>query len=42
LRYQLLLARDLSYITDDEHQAIEFLADEAAKLLYSWIKNQKN
>lgn len=41
LRYQLLLARDLGYITPEEYQSAEFLADVVAKLIYSWIKVQK-
>ncbi len=38
LRYQLLLSKDLKYIKDEEYQKAETLADEAAKLIYSWIK----
>lgn len=41
LRYQMLLVRDLGYISSHEYQELELLADEVAKLLYSWIKNQK-
>lgn len=38
LRYQLLLERDLKYMTLDEYETAENLADEVAKLIYSWIK----
>ncbi|MFA5990975.1 MAG: four helix bundle protein [Candidatus Doudnabacteria bacterium] len=38
LRYQLLLSKDLKYITEDEYKIAEILADEVGKLIYSWIK----
>ena len=38
LRYQLLLSKDLKYISEEEYQIAETLADETAKLIYSWIK----
>jgi four helix bundle protein len=41
LRYQLLLAKDLKYISDKQHHQAENLSDEVAKLIYSWIKSQK-
>ena len=39
LRYQLMLAKDLSYISTEENERAESLADEVAKLIYSWIKS---
>lgn len=38
LRYQLLLSKDLRYITQNDYASAESLADEVAKLIYSWIK----
>jgi len=40
VRYQLLLARDLKYINDQEYQNISNLAEEVSKMLNAWIKNQ--
>ena len=39
LRYQLFLAKDLKYILEAEYQEAENLADEVARLLFSWMKN---
>src|SRR6266404_3144306 len=40
LRYQLLLAKDLGYITQQEFQEVENLAEETEKLMHLWIKNK--
>jgi len=40
LRYQLLLARDLGYITSEEFLDAEQLCQEAARLIYLWIKSK--
>lgn len=41
LKYQLLLAKDLKYIADQEYQKASDLAEEAGKLINGWIKIQK-
>lgn len=41
VRYQILLAKDLGYITNNEYEKIEKLAEETAKLIYYWIKGKK-
>lgn len=41
LKYQLLLAKDLEYISDNEYQMFEQLTDEVGRLLNGWIKIQK-
>ena len=41
LRYQLLLSRDLKYITEVEYTGAEILAENVAKILYGWKLNQK-
>ncbi len=40
LRYQMILARDLGYITKGEYEKISLLAEEASKVLNGWIKSQ--
>ena len=40
-RYQILLARDLEYITKIEYEKIENLAEETSKLIYFWVKSKK-
>ncbi len=40
LRYQLLLAKDLGYITTSEFNDAEKLCEETAKLIYLWIKSK--
>lgn len=40
LRYQLLLARDLKYITLQEYDNVIGMAEEASKVLSGWIKSQ--
>jgi len=41
VRYQLLLAKDLMYINEQEYQTLSNLAEEISKMLNSWIKIQK-
>ena len=38
--YQLLLARDLGYITQQEFQEADNLSEETAKLIYLWMKSK--
>ncbi|MFA5990940.1 MAG: four helix bundle protein [Candidatus Doudnabacteria bacterium] len=40
LRYQLLLARDLRYVADDEYLKVISLAEEVSKLIKGWQKSQ--
>lgn len=41
LKYQILLAKDLKYISETENKKLEFMMEECSKLLYGWIKSQK-
>ena len=41
LKYQLLLAKDLSYISSTEYSGALDLAEEAGRLISGWIKIQK-
>lgn len=41
LKYQLLLSRDLSYISSDEYDLAFNLSEEVSKMLHSWSKTQK-
>ena len=41
LKYQLLLAKDLGYISDLEYEKNMNLAEEAGKLINGWIKVQR-
>ncbi len=41
LKYQVLLAKDLEYINDDQFKQISEIADETGRLIYGWIKSQK-
>lgn len=41
VKYQLLLAKDLRYVENQEHDQIILLANEVGKLLHGWIKIQK-
>ena len=41
LKYQLLLAKDLKYITILEYEKALVLAEETGKLINGWIKIQK-
>lgn len=42
VKYQLLLSRDLGYLTDSEYNKIEELSIEVSKLLCGWVKCQKS
>ncbi len=41
VRYQLLLARDLGYISNLECEKTEQLSEEVSKLIYLWMKSKK-
>jgi four helix bundle protein len=41
LKYQLLLARDLHYITEGDYDPAVYLAEEVGKLMNGWIKIQR-
>lgn len=41
LKYQLLLARDLKYIIEDEYNLAITKAEETGRLITGWIKVQK-
>ena len=41
LKYQLFLARDLHYITNEEYTQVFELAEEVGRLINGWIKVQK-
>lgn len=41
LRYQLLLAHDLKYISTVENERVSALAEETSKVLSGWIKSQR-
>ena len=41
LKYQLLLNRDLRYISDDEYKKVCDITEEVGKLLYGWMKIQR-
>jgi len=41
VKYQLMLAFDLKYITQEEYQKALDSAEEISKMLNSWIKSQK-
>ncbi|MBI3290656.1 four helix bundle protein [Candidatus Falkowbacteria bacterium] len=41
LKYQLILSRDLEFVTNDEFNKVNNLEDEVGAMLYSWIKSQK-
>lgn len=41
LKYQLLIAHDLQYITKELYRETINLAEEVSKMLNSWIKTQK-
>ncbi len=42
LKYQLLLIRDLNFITNEEYGEAFGLAEEVSKMLYFWRKSQQN
>jgi four helix bundle protein len=41
LKYQLLLAKDLKYITEVEYQKVFNLSEDVGRLINGWIKVQK-
>lgn len=41
VKYQLLLSRDLKYISDCDHKNIDDLANEVGKMLFGWLKSQR-
>ncbi len=41
LKYQLLLAKDLKYITNEKYKNLLLLSEECGKLLNGWAKSQK-
>lgn len=41
VKYQLLVARDLGYINQKGYEAVIKLAEEASKMLRSWIVSQR-
>lgn len=41
LKYQLLLSKDLGYITDSVYQIIHEKAEEVGRLIHGWIKSQQ-
>lgn len=41
LKYQLILARDLGYISPEQYNGVNSLAEEVSKMLSGWIKSQK-
>ena len=41
VKYQLLVAHDLNYISEDEYVNTLHLAEEVSKMLHSWIQSQR-
>lgn len=41
LKYQLILAKDLGYITKEKYEKLNNLAEEVSRLLCGWIKSHK-
>jgi four helix bundle protein len=41
LKYQLLLAKDLKYVSEFKYQKVFERCEEVGKLIYGWIKIQK-
>ena len=41
LRYQVLLAKDLKYISAQQYEKFIIEAEEVSKLLFGWIKSQR-
>lgn len=41
LKYQLLVGRDLKYLTVDEYTNALGLSEEVSKMLHAWSKSQK-
>lgn len=40
LKYQLLLSRDLKYLTEQDFETVYKLSEEVGKLIYGWKKKQ--
>lgn len=41
VKYQLLLSRDLKYISSEDYNIATELADETGKILFGWLKSQR-
>lgn len=41
VKYQILLSKDLKYITENDYVHSLTLSEEVSKMLYSWSKTQK-
>jgi len=41
VKYQLILCKDLGYISPEDYARISQLADQVGKILYGWMKTQK-
>ncbi len=41
LKYQLLLSRDLKYLTGNVYDEVNAMADEVGRVLYGWIKSHQ-
>lgn len=42
VKYQLIVARNLGYISPADYTRLESLADEVGKLLHGWVRSQKS
>jgi|SRR6185437_1881096 len=42
LRYQLILSKDLNYISESQYKDVFVIAEEASKVLNGWVKNCKS
>ncbi|OIO20542.1 MAG: four helix bundle protein [Candidatus Magasanikbacteria bacterium CG1_02_32_51] len=42
LKYHLLLAKDLQYISKDRYNFINEKTEEVSKILFGWTKSQRN
>jgi len=40
VKYQILIARDLNYLTEESYQKILTLAEEVSKMLSRWVQSQ--
>lgn len=40
LKYQILLSKDLGYISDEIYNELEKMTDEVGKLLFGWKRSQ--
>ena len=41
LKYQLILARDLKYIGNNDFERLNHLTEEISRMLFGWIKTQR-